>query len=179
MVFDGFAFDGLQLSIDKKLNIWKDKNASQTKTFCMDLLKDLKMRYLDPVIARVGCKGGASVTYSSIMDAWNAIVNDFHQKAVGSKVVIAVIFKEFNKVRWNLLNPYLIPGLQIELHNFTTLWHSWFLVEYFSSSCFFPVSIHPTASSFFVFFPDNIQSMFFARSHLDTSLYTARYFLID
>ena len=99
MVSDGFSYDGLQISIDKKLNIWKDKNASKTKTFCQDLLEALKMAYLDPVLAPIRSQGGASVTYPIIMAAWDAIINDFHKKAVGSKDVIAVIFNEFNKVR--------------------------------------------------------------------------------
>ena len=99
MLFDGFPYDGLQISIDKKLNIWKNKNASKTKKFCQDLLEALKMAHLDPVLAQIRCQGGASVTYSSIMAAWNAIKNDFHKKAVGSKDAKAVTFMEFNKVR--------------------------------------------------------------------------------
>lgn len=89
----------LQISIDKKLKIWKDKNASETKEFCQGLLEALKMAYLDPVLAQIRSQGCASVTYSNIMAAWNAIKNDFHKKAAGSKDVVAVIFKEFNKVR--------------------------------------------------------------------------------
>lgn len=57
------------------------------------------MAYLVPVLALIRGQGGASVTYPIIMAAWDAIINDFHKKAVGSKDVIAVIFNKFNKVR--------------------------------------------------------------------------------
>lgn len=66
--------------------------------FCQDLLEALKMAYLVPVLALIRGQGGASVTYPIIMAAWDAIINDFHKKAVGSKDVIAVIFNKFNKV---------------------------------------------------------------------------------
>ncbi|KAJ7380916.1 hypothetical protein OS493_004501 [Desmophyllum pertusum] len=89
----------LMESIDKKVNTWKDKNASLTRQYSEELLRQLKARYLDPVLKRVSNRYDTSVSYADIKNGWDYIVDSFHRKAVGAKDVIANVLFNFNKVK--------------------------------------------------------------------------------
>ena len=81
------------------MNTWKDKNASLTRQYSDELLRQLKTRHLDPVLKRVSNRYNTSVRYADIKNGWDIIVKSFHRKAVGAKSVIANVFFNFNKVK--------------------------------------------------------------------------------
>ena len=93
----------LQESIDENLNIWTEKNASETQKSCEDLLSRLEIEHLDPVLERVRGPDGAKVKYVDIMNGWSKIKNEFNSEAVGAKDVMADVFFKFNQVRKHIL----------------------------------------------------------------------------
>ena len=96
----------LQATFDKKLSSWQSENKKSTQEACTVLLKELKEKYLDPVLARLHGKEGAKVFFKDIMQGYKGIEEDYKVRDIGAKDVCAKVFFEFHPVTTNLITRY-------------------------------------------------------------------------
>ena len=81
------------------MKAWKDENTVRSRESCKYLLRSLKVRYMDPVLKRVGSHYGARVRYAEITEAMDTIRNEFYRQAYGARHVSADEFYKFNQVK--------------------------------------------------------------------------------
>ena len=87
-----------QEACDQKLVSWQSENERLTRESCTSLLKQLKKKHLDPVLARLHGGEGAKVTFEDIVAGFNRIEQDYKARATGAKDVCAAVFFEFHPV---------------------------------------------------------------------------------
>ena len=87
-----------QEALGKKLSSWQSENERLTRESCTRLLKQLKKKHLDPVLARLHGRGGAKVTFEDIVAGCNRIEHDYKARATGAKDACAAVLFEFHPV---------------------------------------------------------------------------------
>ena len=85
--------------MENDLTRWHEENNRLTKEGCKDLLHDLKIKHLDPILQRLSGPMGASVSFDQIEDSFLAIESDFKNLSRGAKDVCAQEFFKFQPVR--------------------------------------------------------------------------------
>ena len=103
----------LQVATDKLHKQWMEENRRLTKDMCEQLLFDLKKEILDPVLAQLTSAQASSLTFESIVQAYDLIESKYKKHARGAEDVCASVFADFQPVRLVALDIQLVPGVPL------------------------------------------------------------------
>jgi hypothetical protein len=71
------------------------ENRRGTEVHCKDLLKKLKERIVNPVLARLRGPEAAKMEFKDLVEAYNKIEENYKMNARGAKDVQATVFMNF------------------------------------------------------------------------------------
>lgn len=82
----------------KKLTEWKTKNDGLTRQKCQELLKNVKEKYLNPILRSLRGPTRTNITSKEIDNAYSKIEKDYKRLASGAEDVRADVFQVFYEV---------------------------------------------------------------------------------